>query len=181
MGFLSGIELLQTGKIARFTDDPGGRFVVGVPGNPIRCEDDPGPMGSDLPNHLELVFPVRLDAPVRHVQRLVHGHAHHLGSGREFTRPDLGAAPGAHLAAGQRDDSGRVALGPQFDDRPSAPELHIVGMRTERDDVKLHCFPDRSLLNSHAKDLVVEMSQVDSLVELLQPGEAVLHEDMESR
>ncbi len=37
MGLLSGVELLQAGKVARFADDPGGRFVVGVPGNPIRA------------------------------------------------------------------------------------------------------------------------------------------------
>ncbi len=135
MGLLSGIEFLQTGKVARFTDDLGGRFVVRVPGNPIRCEHDSRPMGSDLPNHLDFVFPVRLDAPVRHVQRLVDRHAHHPGSGRELLRPDLGGAPGTHLAAGQRDDSSRVAQGPQFDDRPTAPELHIVWMRTEGDGV----------------------------------------------
>ncbi len=60
-------------------------------------------------------------------------------------------APGAHLAAGQCDDPGLVAQSPQFDDRPSAPEFHIVGMRTERDDVKLHCSPDSIISTSKPK------------------------------
>ena len=142
MSLLSGIELLQTGKIARFADDSGGRFVVRVPGNPIWRKNDPRLMSPDLLNHLDLVLPVQLDAPVGHVERFVHGHAHHPSCGREFTRADLGATPGAHLAAGQRNDPGPIAQGPQFDDRPPAPKLHIVGMRTERDDVKLHRSPD---------------------------------------
>ena len=58
---------------------------------------------------LSLFSQVDLDPPVGNVEHLVDRQAHDLGRARELPGPDFGAAPRAHLAPGQDDDSGFVA------------------------------------------------------------------------
>ena len=91
---LARLDFFQPGEIGRGAHELGRVFVIRVAVDPIGGEDDPGPMGADLGDDLELVLPGDLDPAVGDVEHLVGRQAHHLGRMRRTPGPGSRRCPG---------------------------------------------------------------------------------------
>src|SRR5512143_2387874 len=100
-----------------------------------RPEDEPGARAADDADHLELGRPVGPEAAVAEVQRDAERRAQDRRGATRLFGPGLGRAARPRLSARQVADADAVSAPRERRERPAAPELEIVRVGAEGEDV----------------------------------------------
>src|SRR5947209_20419109 len=96
---------------------------------PVGQNHDAGP---SLANHLrdfKTILPRVIDPSIRDVERLPPLHAHNVRGVFRLAGAVFRAAPGAHLALSEIENSGSLSALHRFQQRTAARLLYIIAMR----------------------------------------------------
>jgi len=138
VGFAGERELLEPGEEASFVAERGGVIVIGVARFPIRKDYRVrAQIANDL-REAQFILTRGLHVRVGDAEISTPGNFQDFRGEGGFFRAGFGGAARAHLAGGEIQDAGLVALLSHFDQRAPAGEFDVVGMRGDGENVEFH-------------------------------------------
>jgi hypothetical protein len=135
----------QAGAEDRLAQQAAGAAVIGMAVLPVGDGDGARPMRTHAADHgVDLCLVVRRQAAIRQGQVEPQHRAEHGARLGGFGHAVVRRAVRAELAARQVDQADAVAAPRVQRDRPAHPDLDVVGMRPEHQQVQRHCRDDTS-------------------------------------